>query len=157
MGYNLQLENADLEQCASDFDVHTDHLGTGEVADSESVGLGWEPQFCISNQLPGDTDTACVQITVEQPGSPAQELFSTMDRRPPPTDQINLWVTLSAWLLCKSCGTLEWELSRSCLTEWNAWVCSFSLSGGALEAVPRPWTRVWSTELGSLRSSALEK
>lgn len=77
----------------------------------------------------------------------------------------NLWVTLSVWPLCKACGVMEGELSRSCLTfqnfpelsrscMWNGWVCFLSLSGGALGAVPRQWSRLWSTGLGSPGSSS---
>lgn len=34
-------------------------------ADSKSVGLGWDPRFCISNKLPQDAAAAGPWITLE--------------------------------------------------------------------------------------------
>lgn len=47
-----------LEQCFSNFDAHTYHLGSLSNAVSDGIGLGWDLRFCIPNQLPGDACAA---------------------------------------------------------------------------------------------------
>ena len=45
-----------LEQDFSDFQMHSNHTGgSGENADSDAAGLGWEGTYCIPNMLPGET------------------------------------------------------------------------------------------------------
>lgn len=53
----------DLDQCFSNFDVHTDSWGVCLCADSDLVGVGESPIFCISNELSSDAAVAGPEAT----------------------------------------------------------------------------------------------
>lgn len=53
-----------LGQCFTNFNMQTNHLEMLLNADSKSVGLGWDPRFCISNKLPQDAAAGGPWITL---------------------------------------------------------------------------------------------
>lgn len=64
----------ELEQCFSNSNVITNHLGIN--ADSDSIRLGWSLRFHVSNKLPGDSYAAGLLSTFWIPRSKNTDILS---------------------------------------------------------------------------------
>lgn len=96
---------------------------------------------------------------VAQPGSPAQELFSTMDRRPPPTNQQTFVSPQVFGLSAKQMAPLRRTFQKvpdhaECSSLLSLSPPLIGRTLGLEQSVPQPRTGTWSRGLGSLRSSA---